>query len=106
MTDDIGCREMPSYNKDVIDSGNEGRGDINDDKKEEEDKVDDTDEDGIPCTRRPSLFPYKWVQVALILGFVMRCQYSKSLPCSPSTEVTIFAKSNNRESSACHLLCR
>jgi hypothetical protein len=48
MTDDIDCKEMPSYNKDVIDSGNEGHGDINDDKKEGEDKVDDTDEDGIP----------------------------------------------------------
>ena len=106
MTDDIVCKEMPSYNKDVVDSGNEGHGDINDDKKEEEDKVDDTDEDGIPCTRRPSLFPYKWVQVALILGFAMRCCYSKSLPCSPSTEFTIFAKPNYQASSALHLLCR
>jgi hypothetical protein len=70
MADDIGCREMPSYNEDGIDSGDEGHGDVNDDKKEEENKVDDddTDEDGIPCTRRPSSFPYEWVQVAPCLG--------------------------------------
>ena len=53
MTDDISCREMQSYNEDVIDSGDEGHGDLNDDKKEEENKVDDddTDEDGISCMR-------------------------------------------------------
>jgi hypothetical protein len=44
---------------------------------------------GIPCARRPSLFPYEWVHVALVLGFAMRCQYSNSLPFLPMTEFAI-----------------
>ena len=44
---------------------------------------------GIPCVSRPSSFPYEWVQVALVLGFAMRCRYSRSFPFSPSTEFTI-----------------
>jgi hypothetical protein len=44
---------------------------------------------GIPCASRPSLFPYEWVQVALVLGFAMRCHYSRSLPFSPSMEFAI-----------------
>ena len=43
---------------------------------------------GIPCASRPSLFPYEWVQVALVLGFAMRCRYSSSLPFSPIMELT------------------
>ncbi len=44
---------------------------------------------GIPCASRPSSFPYKWVHVALVLGFAMRCWYSRSLLFSPITEFAI-----------------
>jgi hypothetical protein len=45
---------------------------------------------GIPCASRRSSFPYEWVQFALVLGFAMRCPYSRSSPFSPSTEFAIL----------------
>jgi len=44
---------------------------------------------GIPCVSRPSSFPCKWVHVALVLGFAMRCRYLRSLPFSPIMEFAI-----------------
>jgi hypothetical protein len=44
----------------------------------------------IPWARRPSLLPYKCVQVALIAVLAIRCRYLSNSPSLPSTKLAIL----------------